>query len=101
MNVHIKIEDLHLDADPPQLYLSHCKKESNRYVPVLPALAQELRTHLNRRRHGYLFESNRNDHYSVRTVQSVVKSEGARGWHRKARLSSSLLGGETSRALRP
>jgi integrase/recombinase XerD len=35
--VHIKIEDLHLDADPPQLYLSHCKKESNRYVPVLPA----------------------------------------------------------------
>jgi integrase/recombinase XerD len=73
--VHIKIEDLHLDADPPQLYLSHCKKESNRYVPVFPALAQELRTHLNRRRHGYLFETNRNDRYSVRTVQSVVKSE--------------------------
>jgi integrase/recombinase XerD len=73
--VHIKIEDLHLDADPPQLYLSHCKKESNRYVPVLPALAQELRTHLNGRRHGYLFETNRNDRYSVRTMQSVVKSE--------------------------
>lgn len=73
--VHIKVEDLHLDADPPQIYLSHCKKESNRYVPVLPALAQELRTHLNGRRHGYLFETNRNDRYSVRTVQSVVKSE--------------------------
>ena len=55
--------------------LSHCKKESNRYVPVLPALAQELRTHLNGRRRGYLFETNRNDRYSVRTVQSVVKSE--------------------------
>jgi integrase/recombinase XerD len=61
--VHIKIEDLHLDADPPQLYLSHCKKESNRYVPVLPALARELRTHLNRQSPGYLFETNRNDRY--------------------------------------
>ena len=73
--VHIRIDDLHLDDDPPQIYLSHCKKESNRYVPVLPALAQELRTHLNGRRCGYLFETNRNDRYSVRTVQSVVKSE--------------------------
>ncbi|MGC2657571.1 MAG: DUF4158 domain-containing protein [Bryobacteraceae bacterium] len=73
--VHIRVEDLHLDGDPPQIYLSHCKKESNRYVPVLPALAQELRTHLNGRRYGYLFETNRNDRYSVRTVQSVVKSE--------------------------
>ena len=71
--VHIRVEDLHLDADPPQIYLSHCKKESNRYVPVLPTLAQELRTHLNGRRSGYLFETNRNDRYSVRTVQSVVK----------------------------
>lgn len=55
--VHIPIEDLNLDCDPPQMYLSHCKKESNRYVPVLPTLAQERRTHLNGRRHGYLFET--------------------------------------------
>jgi integrase/recombinase XerD len=73
--VHIRVEHLHLDGDPPQIYLSYCKKESNRYVPVLPALAQELRTHLNGRRSGYLFETNRNDRYSVRTVQSIVKSE--------------------------
>ena len=73
--VHIRVEDLHLDAESPQIYLSHCKKESNRYVPVLPTLAQELRTHLNGRRSGYLFETNRNDRYSVRTVQSVVKAE--------------------------
>ncbi len=73
--VHIRIEDLHLDGDPPQIFFSQCKKESNRYVPVLPALAQELRTHLNGRRHGFLFETNRNDRYSVRTVQSIVKSE--------------------------
>src|SRR5450755_2441041 len=62
--VHIKVEDLHLDADLPQIYLGHCKKESNRYVPVLPSLAQELRTHLNGRRQGYLFETNRHDRYS-------------------------------------
>jgi len=72
--VHIKVEDLHLDAEMPQMYLGHCKKESNRYVPVLPSLAQELRTHLNGRRQGYLFETNRHDRYSVRTVQSVVKT---------------------------
>lgn len=73
--VHIRVEDLYLDAESPQIYLSHCKKESNRYVPVLPTLAQELRTHLNGRRSGYLFETNRNDRYSVRTVQAVVKAE--------------------------
>ena len=72
--VHIQVEELHLDGDPPQIYLSHCKKESNRYVPILPALAQELRTHLNGRRSGFLFETNRNDRYSARTVQSVVKA---------------------------
>jgi len=73
--VHIRIEDLHLDGDPPQIHLRHCKKGSNRYIPVLPTLAQELRTHLDGRRRGYLFETNRNDRYSVRTVQSVVQSK--------------------------
>jgi integrase/recombinase XerD len=73
--VHIKVEDLHLEGDPPQIYLGHCKRESNRYVPVLLALAQELRTHLNGRRGGFLFETNRSDRYSVRTVQAVVNSE--------------------------
>ena len=72
--VHIGVQDLHLDTDPPQIYLSHCKAESTRYVPILPTLAQELRTHLNGRRQGYLFETNRNTRYSVRTVQAVVKS---------------------------
>lgn len=70
--VHIRVEHLHFDGDPPQL--RHCKKESNRYIPILPGLAQELRTHLDSRRRSYLFETNRNDRYSVRTVQSVVQS---------------------------
>ena len=72
--VHIRVEDLHLDGDPPQIHLRHCKKESNRYVPILPALAQELRTHLDGRRQGYLFETNRHDRYSVRTLQSIVQA---------------------------
>jgi integrase/recombinase XerD len=53
--------------------LTHAKREACRYVPVLPALAQELRTHLQGRRQGYLFESNRHTLYSVRTVQAVVE----------------------------
>jgi len=46
-------------------------------VPVLPALAQELRTHLKGRRQGYLFESNRHTRYSARTVQAkFLQSQG-------------------------
>jgi integrase/recombinase XerD len=41
--VHIRVEDLHLDSDPPQVHLTHAKGQANRYVPILPALAQELR----------------------------------------------------------
>jgi integrase/recombinase XerD len=71
--VHIRVEDLHLDSDPPQIHLTHAKGQANRYVPILPALAQELRTHLRGRRQGYLFESNRHKRYAVRTVQTIVK----------------------------
>jgi integrase/recombinase XerD len=71
--VHIRVEDLHLDDESPQIHLTHAKRQACRYVPVLPALAQELRTHLQGRRQGYLFESNRHTLYSARTVQAVVK----------------------------
>ena len=36
-------------------------------------LAQELRTHLDGRRNGYVFESNRSDKYTPRYVQRLVK----------------------------
>ena len=71
--VHIRVEDLHPDSDPPQVHLTHAKGQANRYVPILPALAQELRTHLQGRRQGFLFESNRHTRYAVRTVQTIVK----------------------------
>src|SRR5512135_138689 len=71
--VQIRVEDLHLESDPPQIHLTHAKGQANRYVPILPALAHELRTHLQGRRQGYLFESNRHTRYAVRTVQTIVK----------------------------
>jgi integrase/recombinase XerD len=71
--VHIRVEDLHLDDDPPRIHLAHAKGHANRSVPILPALAQELRTHLQGRRRGYLFESNRHTRYAVRTVQTMVQ----------------------------
>jgi integrase/recombinase XerD len=40
--VYVRVEDLHLDDDPPRIHLAH----ANRSVPILPTLAQELRTHL-------------------------------------------------------
>jgi integrase/recombinase XerD len=67
------VEDLHLDDDSPRIHLTHAKGQANRYVPILPALAQELRTHLQGCRQGYLFESNRHTRYAVRTVQTMVQ----------------------------
>ncbi len=71
--VQIRIEDLHLALEPPQIYIANAKGGSDGYVPILPALAQEMRTHLNGRRSGYIFESNRSDKYTARYVQKLVK----------------------------
>jgi integrase/recombinase XerD len=71
--IHIRVEDLHLDDDPPRVHLAHAKGHADRSVPILPALAQELRTHLQGRTQGYLFESNRHTRYAVRTVQTMVR----------------------------
>ena len=70
--VHIRVEDLLLNGDPPQMHIIHAKRGADRYVPILPALADELRTHLQERQTGFLFESNRQTCYSTRMVQSIV-----------------------------
>jgi integrase/recombinase XerD len=70
--VHLRVEDVHFESEPPQVHLTHAKGQANRYVPILPSLAQELRTHLQGRRQGYLFESNRHTRYSIRMVQAVI-----------------------------
>jgi integrase/recombinase XerD len=47
-------------------------------VPILPALAQELRTHRHRRKATYLFESNRHTPYTPRAVQLMVHDAAQR-----------------------
>ncbi len=76
--VHLRVEDVHFESEPPQVHLTHAKGQASRYVPILPSLAQELRTHLQGRRQGYLFESNRHTHYSIRMVQAVIAASAAR-----------------------
>jgi integrase/recombinase XerD len=76
--VQFRVEDLHLALDPPQVYIGKAKGGSDGYVPILPALAQELRTHLGGRRNGYVFESNRSDKYTPRYVQRLIKDAAQR-----------------------
>ena len=45
---------------------------------MLPALAQELRTHLRERKAIYLFESNRHTRYTPRAVQLIVHDAAQR-----------------------
>ena len=71
--VNIKVADLHLNLEPPQIYIAVAKGNSDGYVPILPTLAQELRTYLNGRRTIYLFESNWRTRYTPRAVQLVVQ----------------------------
>lgn len=71
--VNLTASDLYLNLDPPQVRIVVAKGGSDGYVPILPAMAQELRTHLNGRTQGFLFESNRHDRYTPRMVQKLVK----------------------------
>jgi integrase/recombinase XerD len=75
---NIKVE--HFFFDELMILLDRGKGGKSRYVPLLPELAQELRTHLGGRGTGYLFETNRHLPYSPRRIQQIVKStaEGAK-----------------------
>jgi len=76
--INIQVVDLRLDLDPPQIYLALAKGGSDGYVPILPTLAQELRTHLRGRKAIYLFESNRHTRYTPRAVQLIVHDAAQR-----------------------
>ena len=71
--VFLRAQDAHLDGEAPHLYVHKAKKGAVRYVPLLPALAQELRLHLGGRTRGYLFESNRHGRYSQRAIQKLIR----------------------------
>ena len=72
---NIKVEDFFLDET--MLLIAKGKGGKSRYVPLLPDLAQELRTYLGQRTSGYLFETNRHLPYSPRRIQQIVKATAA------------------------
>jgi integrase/recombinase XerD len=55
------------------LLISKAKGGKSRYVPILPQLAQELRTHLGHRTTGYLFETVQHTQYSPRRIQQIIQ----------------------------
>jgi integrase/recombinase XerD len=69
--VNIKVNEFFFDEQ--MILVSKAKGGKSRYVPVLPELAQELRTHLGDRNAGYLFETVHNTSYSPRRIQQIIK----------------------------
>jgi integrase/recombinase XerD len=69
--VNIKVEDFFFEET--MILIAKAKGGKSRYVPILPELAQELRTYLGNRTVGYLFETNRHKLYSSRRIQQIVK----------------------------
>jgi integrase/recombinase XerD len=59
------------------ILISKAKGGKSRYVPMLPQLAQELRTHLGHRTSGYLFETVQHTQYSARRIQQIIKETAA------------------------
>jgi integrase/recombinase XerD len=74
--VNLRVVDFFLEET--MILITKAKGGKSRYVPILPELAQELRTHLGERRTGYLFETNRHMRYSPRRIQQIVKEVAER-----------------------
>jgi integrase/recombinase XerD len=60
------------------IHIRKGKGGKERYVPILPELAQELSTHLDDRRAGFLFETRMVKAYTPRRVQQIVKAIASR-----------------------
>ena len=73
--VAIKVGDLFLEE--AMLHIRNGKGKKERYVPILPGLAQELSTHLDGRKAGFLFETRSARSYTPRRVQQIVKATAA------------------------
>jgi integrase/recombinase XerD len=69
--VNIKVNELFFDEQ--MILISKAKGGKSRYVPILPELAQELRTHLGARANGHLFETIHSTPYSPRRIQQIIK----------------------------
>ena len=69
--ISLKVSDLFFDEQ--MILIEKGKGGKSRYVPLLPELAQELKTHLGSRQTGYIFESNRHTKFTARRIQQIVK----------------------------
>jgi integrase/recombinase XerD len=69
--VNIKVEEVFFEEQ--MILISKAKGGKSRYVPMLPELAHELRTHLGHRAVGYLFETIHATAYSPRRIQQIIK----------------------------
>lgn len=69
--VNIKVNEFFFDEQ--MILISKAKGGKSRYVPLLPELAQELRTHLGDRTNGHLFETIHSTPYSPRRIQQIIK----------------------------
>src|SRR5262249_19556971 len=74
--VSIKVEDFFFEE--AMILIAKAKGGKSRYVPILPELAQELRTYLGSRTVGHLFENVRHQPYSSRRIQQIVKEAAER-----------------------
>lgn len=74
----VAVEVEHFFFDEAMILIENGKGGKSRYVPILPGLAQELKTHLNGRQTGYIFESNRHSKFTTRRIQQIVKDTADR-----------------------
>jgi integrase/recombinase XerD len=65
--VNIKVEEFFFDEQ--MILIAKAKGGKSRYVPILPELAEELRTHLGDRATSYLFETIHHMPSSPRHIQ--------------------------------
>ncbi len=73
--VNIRVQDVYFDE--LMILIIQAKGNKRRYVPILPALAQEIRTHVQDRTAGSLFETVRHTRFSPRRIQQLVKETAA------------------------
>ena len=86
--VNIKADEVFFEEQ--MILISKAKGGKSRYVPILPQLAQELRTHLGNRTTGYLFETVQHTQYSPRRIQQIIKETAADAADHQAGVSASL-----------
>jgi integrase/recombinase XerD len=73
--VNIKADEVFFEEQ--MILISKAKGGKSRYVPILPQLAQELRTYLGHRTTRHLFETVQHTQYSPRRIQQIIKETAA------------------------